>query len=75
MCKKKIETAADIDGVKNAHWNKKTKILILEYDTIKTSIEKIQIRIAATGYDTPLYRANDEKYKALHHCCQYPRKL
>ncbi|NOT37813.1 MAG: heavy-metal-associated domain-containing protein [Saprospiraceae bacterium] len=73
MCKSKIEKAALIDGVKSASWNQKTKILELEYDEKKVTVNQIQLRIAAVGYDTQLYRANDATYNNLHKCCKYPR--
>ncbi len=75
MCRKKIETAARVDGVKEAKWNQKTKILDLKFNPALISLDQIQLRIAAAGYDTPRFRANDETYKALHECCHYPRKL
>jgi len=31
-------------------------------------------KIAAAGYDTRDFRANDEAYKNLEECCQYKRK-
>jgi mercuric ion binding protein len=74
MCKKKIESAAKADGVKEAKWNQKTKILDLKFNPAVISLDQIQLRIAAAGYDTPKFRANDETYEALHECCHYPRK-
>lgn len=74
MCKKTIEKAASINGVKKAKWDKKTKVLSLSFDPKKTNLDKIQLHIAAVGYDTPKYRANDETYEALHTCCHYDRK-
>ncbi len=74
MCKKKIEAAARVEGVKEARWNQKTKILKLKYNPSVVSLDQIQLRIAAAGYDTPKFRANDETYEALHECCHYPRK-
>lgn len=74
MCKKKIEKAAHIDGVKKAKWNVKSHILELEFNPNKISLDQIQLRVAAVGYDTPAYKANDETYNNLHTCCKYPRK-
>jgi len=74
MCKKKIENAVKIKGVKKANWDIKTKQLSLQHNPEMISLDQIQLRIAAAGYDTPKYRANNETYKALHECCHYPRK-
>ncbi|MBK7696695.1 MAG: cation transporter [Saprospiraceae bacterium] len=74
MCKKTIEKAATVKGVKKAKWDKKTKILSVTFDPKQTGLDKIQLQIAAAGYDTPKYRANDETYDSLHSCCHYDRK-
>ncbi len=74
MCKKAIEKAAKLDGVSKAKWDVKLHQLELEFNPNKISLDQIQLRIAAVGYDTPLYKANDNTYNQLHHCCQYPRK-
>ena len=74
MCKNTIEKAASIDGVSKAKWNIKTHQLALTFNPNMISLDQIQLRIAAAGYDTPAYKANDEKYNALHACCQYTRK-
>ena len=74
MCRKTIEKAARTDGVKKASWDVKTHELDLVYDSTKVSLDMIQLRIAAAGYDTPAHRANDATYSKLHSCCQYERK-
>lgn len=74
MCRKTIEKAAKINGVASAKWHVNNHILELVYDSTLVSLDKIQLRIAAAGYDTPAYRANDETYAKLHACCQYDRK-
>lgn len=74
MCKKTIEKAAKIEGVKKAKWDVKSHQLELEINPDKVTLDQIQLRIAAEGYDTPLYKSNDATYNKLHHCCQYPRK-
>ena len=38
------------------------------------SAEKIEISVAAAGYDTEHKEANAEAYKKLDECCQYERK-
>jgi mercuric ion binding protein len=73
MCKKNIERAAAIKGVKKASWNPDSKELWVTYLPSKTSNEKIQQSIADAGYDTEKIRAKDEVYQNLHTCCQYER--
>src|SRR4051812_21000135 len=74
MCKKHIEKAASTDGVTKATWNKSTKKMTLIYNPDKISSDKVQQNIAAIGYDTEKYRADDKAYSALDECCQYERK-
>lgn len=74
MCKKKIETAAVEAGAKTAEWNTETKMLAINFNAKKTSLEKIQQAIAAVGYDTRDVSASEESYNKLHGCCKYDRK-
>ncbi len=74
MCKAHIEKAAKINGVSKASWDTKTKMLSLVYDPSKTNSDDIQKKIAAVGYDTGKYKADDKVYAKLHGCCQYERK-
>lgn len=74
-CKKAIEKAAkSVEGVESASWDKKKKILTLQYDSAKTSLDLIEKAIIAIGYDTENMRAEDSVYDELHHCCKYDRK-
>ena len=74
-CKKAIEKAAkSIEGVELATWDKKKKILTVQYDASKTSLDIIEKAITAIGYDTEHFRADDSIYDELHHCCKYDRK-
>jgi len=74
MCKTRIEKAAKgVNGVSKANWNKETKVLELTYDDSKTDLKTIETSIAKAGYDTPLVKATDETYNALHGCCKYDR--
>lgn len=74
MCKKTIETAATGAGATTAVWNEETKMLALTFNAKKTDAEKIQQAVAAAGYDTKDFTANDEAYKKLPGCCHYDRK-
>jgi mercuric ion binding protein len=72
-CKKHIETASLSAGAKTANWNTETKILAVTYDGAKTSSEKIQKAIAASGYDTQNFKGDDNAYNKLAPCCRYER--
>ncbi|HEY0297909.1 MAG TPA: cation transporter [Arachidicoccus sp.] len=69
-CKKRIENAAYIKGVKRADWNVQTKQLVVIYSS-KTSLETIEESIAHAGHDTGGVLASDEDYKKLPYCCAY----
>lgn len=73
MCKKTIEKSLGSDGLK-ADWNKKTKKIHVEYDSVKYTAEQIHTIIAAAGYDTDLKKGDDAAYEKLHSCCKYDRK-
>jgi mercuric ion binding protein len=71
MCKKRIETALDLNGVKLAQWDPKTKNLEIVYNSNKISEAKIHEIIAAAGHDTEKVKAKDEVYATLPFCCLY----
>lgn len=71
MCKKRIENAADIKGVKNCDWDEKTKIASITYNSEKTSMVEIEQAIAKKGYDTEGAKADEVAYNKLPKCCQY----
>lgn len=74
MCEARIEQAAKgIKGVKDASWNKKTKMLNLDYDASFTSPEAVEKAIATSGHDTKNQQAKDETYSELPGCCKYKR--
>lgn len=73
-CKKNIEKSVNVEGVSKADWNKDSKIMTITFDSSKITLEQIQKRIAAVGYDTELYKGNDKAYNKLDKCCQYKRK-
>ena len=73
-CQASIEKASKVDGVSKASWDKTTKILTLVYDPSKVKSDNIQKKIAAVGYDTEKYKADDKVYAKLNACCKYVRK-
>ena len=74
MCKKAIEKSALEAGATTAFWDRKAKVLKVEFDSDKTNNETIQKAVAARGYDTESFTAPDEAYAKLHECCLYDRK-
>ncbi len=74
MCKKTIETALDVKGVKAANWSTETKMIEISYQSDKISEDKLHELIAASGYDTEKQKGDDKAYSNLPGCCQYSRK-
>lgn len=70
-CKKRIEKAAYIPGVKRAEWDSQTQLLTVVYRPSKTSVDKIETSIVAIGYDAGDMKASDEAYNKLPQCCAY----
>lgn len=73
-CKKTIEGACAIDGIKEKDWNIESKLFTVKYDTTKISLDEIQQMIAKVGYDNENYFGDDYAYAKLESCCQYERK-
>lgn len=74
MCKKNIETALELKGIKSAVWNVDTKMVDVTFNPSVISEEKIHEAIAKAGYDTEKVKARDDDYNKLHMCCQYRRE-
>lgn len=74
MCKKTIETALDVKGVKAASWSTESKMIEISYQADKISEDKLHELIAASGYDTEKKKGDDKAYGNLPGCCQYTRK-
>lgn len=70
-CKKRIENAAYLPGVKHAEWNKDTNTLDIVYNSAKVSQQAIEKEIAAKGHTTENVKANRETYENLPACCAY----
>jgi hypothetical protein len=71
MCKSRIETALDRQGVKLASWDTKTKNLEVVYNSKKITEDKIHELIAGVGHDTDKVKAKNEVYAKLPFCCLY----
>jgi len=75
MCKARIEKVArSMDGVTKAKWNKKTKMLSVEYDKSQVDENMIAEKVAASGHDNALAKTDAETYESLPGCCQYDRE-
>ncbi len=75
MCKERIETTAKQSGATAANWDSETKILNLEFNSEKNSLDQILKKIAEVGHDNEKYKAPDEVYNKLAGCCHYDRTL
>lgn len=71
QCKKRIEDAAYIKGVKHAEWDVNTHILTVIYKPSKTNADAILASVAKAGHDTEKIKATDEAYNKLPKCCHY----
>jgi mercuric ion binding protein len=70
-CKKRIENAAYIPGVRHAEWNKETGILTVSFKPTKVSKEKIAQAVAEKGHTADEQAANQKAYENLPKCCAY----
>lgn len=71
-CKKRIESAAEsVEGVKDATWDKKKKVLKAVYEDTKTNDAAIRAAILKVGYDVDSTAGAQEAYDKLPECCQY----
>lgn len=71
MCKNRIENALDVNGIKEADWDKKTKICTVVYRPDKITEDKMHELLIAAGHDTKKLKAKDEVYNKLDPCCYY----
>lgn len=73
MCKETIEAGLKVQGISRVNWDVDTKQIEVDYDSTKISLDQIQKTIAASGYDTEKYKADEQTYNNLPECCQYNR--
>ena len=73
MCKKRIENAADLKGVKTANWDSKTQTLDINYNPNKITLIQIQEEIAKIGHHTEKFKDDSLAFEKLHNCCHYQR--
>ncbi len=71
MCKKRIESAALIPGVKYAEWDQKSGQLSVIFNDQKIDVADIHQAINKAGHDTQVSKADSASYAKLPHCCAY----
>jgi len=71
MCKKRIEEAAFVKGVKRTEWNKESQVLTVVYRPSKTTGDAIAQQVAKAGHSSEKAEATEKDYKRLPECCQY----
>ncbi|SHK98110.1 TonB-dependent receptor domain-containing protein [Chryseobacterium polytrichastri] len=74
-CKARIEKAAKEAGANSADWNAEKQTVTLDFDSSKTSADKILKKIADVGHDNEKYKSSDATYKNLPGCCLYDREI
>ncbi|MBT2621717.1 TonB-dependent receptor [Chryseobacterium sp. ISL-6] len=74
-CKARIEKAAKDAGASSAEWSAEKQSVILDFDTTKTSADKILKKIADVGHDNEKYKSSDSVYNHLPDCCLYDRNV
>lgn len=74
MCKQRIESSLkEVDGVEEATWDVKTKMLTVKFDAKVISLQKINETIAESGHDSDSEKASNDVYNKLPSCCKYER--
>lgn len=73
-CKKRIENAVDIKGVKLANWDEKAQALTVTYRADKVSEQEIKQAILKSGHDVENEKAADAVYNKLPDCCKFRDK-
>ena len=63
MCKDRIEKTALKSGAKTANWTAETQTLEVEFDTSKTSLDKLLKNIADVGHDNEKYKTSQDVYE------------
>lgn len=71
MCKKRIEAAAYVKGVKRAEWDTEKHLLTVTYKPTKTTDEIILGSVAKAGHSSEKVAAADKDYNKLPECCHY----
>jgi len=71
MCKDRIEDALKLKGISKAIWDVDSKLLSIQFDAKRISLDKIENTIVAVGHDLDNKKAKDYIYQDLPDCCHY----
>lgn len=74
QCKKRIENAAFIKGVKSTSWDEETKMLKITYRADKVTEMQIHEAVAKSGHQTEKVDVDPKVYNKLPDCCKYKDK-
>ena len=74
QCKKRIENAAYIKGVKSTYWNEEKQSLKVIYRTDKVTELEIHQAVAKSGHQTNMVEVDKKAYQELPECCKYQDK-
>ena len=74
-CAETIKSAVEkLQGVQSVSVDLKKKMAHVNFDSTKTSREKIEKAIAAAGYDANKTKRDEKAYAKLPMCCKSPSK-
>jgi len=74
-CVETIKSAVEkVQGVQSVSVDLKKKMAHVNFDSTKTSREKIEKAIAAAGYDANKTKRDEKAYAKLPMCCKSPSK-
>lgn len=74
MCQARIHGALrKLNGVSDAYWDIATKLLKVDFDPTRITLDQVEQRLAEVGHDTPKFKAKTSVYESLPPCCLYPR--
>ena len=71
MCKDRIEDALKLKGISKAIWDVDSKLLSIQFDAKKISLDKIENTIVSVGHDLDNKKAKNFIYQDLPDCCHY----
>jgi len=71
MCKKRIEKALDIPGVRFASWDMEKDTVTVIFRQDRVSLDSLKNRVTAVGHRTESLEADPKAYQELPHCCKY----
>ena len=71
QCKDRIEGALKLKGINKAIWDVDAKLLSIQFDAKKISLDKIENKVVAVGHDTENKKSKKAVYDALPACCHY----